>query len=125
MKRSIPLRASVGAIDTTRHLGLTEGQRKALAQIQAWEKQEAQERELRLVASTLGPKDSKAAGEILMALAASEGLNSPVGRFLLIAAGNLIEGYDPVHAFKEGLDAYQSRSACSDCSPDAPKGGQK
>ena len=127
MKRSIPLRGSVGAIDTNKLYGLTEGQRKAVAQIQAGVKQEARERELRLVSSTLGPEDSQAAGRILLALAESEGPHNPVAWFLMTAGGNLMEGYDPVFAFREGLSAYQSRTDCcdcSDCSPSAPKGNK-
>jgi hypothetical protein len=125
MKRSIPLRGSVGTIDTTRLSGLTEGQLKALAQLEASDNQEARENELRLVSSTLGPEDSEAAGHILMALAESAGPGNPAAWFLMVAAENLLEGYDPVYAFREGLAAYKSRAECSDCSPGTPKGGQK
>jgi len=121
MKRSIPLRGSMSAIDMAR---LTDGQRLALTQIRTWEARETRERELRLISSTLGSEDSQAAGRILMEVAESEGPNNPAVWFLLAAAEELMGGNDPVSAFKEGLAAYNIMSTCSLIPPTAPKGGK-
>lgn len=135
MKRSIPVRGSIAAIDSARLSLLTDWQRLALAQIVAWEKLEAKERELRLVSSDLGLQNSQEAGQILLALAGKELPRSPVTYFLISVGEGLLEGQDPVCALEDGLAAYFMQSVLPDCfdlhqglnrpTDDAPEGGQK
>lgn len=68
MKRSIPLRGSVGASDTSGLLGLTEGQRKAVAQMQSWEAASEHERALLYLDSVLETEDRLEAARLLRRL---------------------------------------------------------
>jgi len=68
MKRSIPLRGSVGAIDTAQFPGLTEGQLKAVAEIQAWELANDHERALLYIDSELEAEDRLEAARLLRSL---------------------------------------------------------
>lgn len=70
MSRSIPPRGSVGNIDTTQLSGLTERQRAAIAQIQAWEEKRDRdyERELSYLDSVLEVEERLEAARILRRL---------------------------------------------------------